>query len=100
MLAGACAGPALLLTGPHNRHYSLATYIMLRGLTLIVRCGNQPDASPAVRRLLAPTRLRHGDTALMCAAASQILYSFAMMPHTLPTSYVRFIVKAGETGCL
>lgn len=96
LVAGACAGPTLLLTGRQARHYSLATYIVLRGLTLLVRTGSKPGAHPAVRAALAPSRWRHGDVALMCAAASQILYSFAMMPQTLPPSYVRFISKAGE----
>lgn len=32
------------------------------------------SAPPALRALLRPTRLAHGDTLLMCAAASQILY--------------------------
>jgi hypothetical protein len=68
--------------------------VLLRGLTLLVRTGNKPGAHPAVRRLLAPTRHPHGDTLLMCAAGSQILYSFLMMPQTLPPSYVRFIQKA------
>jgi hypothetical protein len=76
------------------RHYSLATYVLLRGLTLLVRTGNKPGAHPAVRALLAPSRHPHGDTLLMCLASSQILYSFLMMPQTLPTSYVRFIQKA------
>jgi hypothetical protein len=29
----------------------------------------------------------------MCAAAAQIIYSFIMMPSTLPRSYVRFITR-------
>jgi hypothetical protein len=40
-LAGVCAGPSLLLTGPQSRHYSLATYVLLRGVTLLVRVGNK-----------------------------------------------------------
>ena len=30
----------------------------------------------------------------MCLSASQIIYSFVMMPLTLPPSYVRFLNKA------
>ena len=56
---------------PHARHHSLALYVLLRGVTLLVRCGNKPDAPPAVRALLAPTRWRHGDTGLMCLCTSQ-----------------------------
>ena len=47
------------------------------------------------RRLLAPTRWRHGDTALMCVATSQIGYSWIMRPSTLPSSYVRFLNRHG-----
>eukprot|EP00879_Flechtneria_rotunda_P007421 GHRR01007785.1.p1 GENE.GHRR01007785.1~~GHRR01007785.1.p1 ORF type:complete len:317 (+),score=77.84 GHRR01007785.1:584-1534(+) len=98
LVAGVCAGPALLLTGPQNRHYSLATYILLRGITLLIRVGNKPHNQarhPWVHTTLAPTRLSHGDTVLMCASCSQIIYAFIMHPHTLPASYVRFIRKQG-----
>ncbi|KAF6263624.1 hypothetical protein COO60DRAFT_378802 [Scenedesmus sp. NREL 46B-D3] len=98
LVAGVCAGPALLCTGPKSRHYSLATYILLRGITLLVRTGNKPRAAaryPALHAALAPSRLAHGDTLLMCCAASQIVYAFLMMPQTLPSSYVRFIRKQG-----
>ena len=60
---------------PKTRHHSLALYILLRGITLLVRCGNKPDAPPAVRKLLTVTRLKHGDTALMCACTSQVSVS-------------------------
>lgn len=95
----------LVLVKPHNfchaavrpgdRHTSLALYILLRGITLLIRCGNKPDAPPAIRKALAPTRWTHGDTALMCLATSQITYSWIMMPHTLPKSYVKFLNKHG-----
>ena len=50
------AGQMLLLTG--SDHHSLATYVLLRGLTLLVRTANKPSANPVLRRLLAPTRLQ------------------------------------------
>jgi hypothetical protein len=56
---------------PGNRHYSLATYILLRGITLLIRVGNKErnkQRHPALHTLLAPTRIQHGDTLLMCAA--------------------------------
>jgi hypothetical protein len=80
---------------PKDRHYSLAVYILLRGVTLLIRTGNRPTAPPLLRALLAPTRLEHGDTLLMCACCSQIIYAFIMYPQTLPPSYVRFIRKQG-----
>eukprot|EP00878_Enallax_costatus_P025529 GHUV01027316.1.p1 GENE.GHUV01027316.1~~GHUV01027316.1.p1 ORF type:complete len:501 (+),score=122.52 GHUV01027316.1:63-1565(+) len=98
LVAGMCAGPSLLLTGRKNRHYSLATYILLRGVTLLMRTGNKErvrQRHPWLYAVLAPTRFAHGDTALMCAACSQIIYAFIMMPQTLPASYVRFIRKQG-----
>lgn len=80
---------------PNDRHTSLALYILLRGVTLLIRCGNKPDAPPAVRKVLTPTRWQHGDTTLMCLATSQILYSWIMMPHTLPPSYIKFLNRHG-----
>jgi hypothetical protein len=78
-----------------DRHYSLAVYILLRGITLLIRTGNRPQAPAALRALLAPTRMEHGDTLIMCACCSQIIYAFIMHPGTLPPSYVRFIRKQG-----
>ena len=48
-----------------------------------------------VRRLLTPTRWEHGDTLLMCLAASQITYSWIIKPHTLPAAFVRFLNRHG-----
>ncbi|KAK9806740.1 hypothetical protein WJX72_001016 [[Myrmecia] bisecta] len=95
LVAGAAAGPTILLTGRKDRHTSLALYILLRGITLLVRCGNKPSAPKPVQLLLTPTRWKHGDTALMCLATSQILYSWMMLPQTLPAAYVRFLNKHG-----
>ena len=75
-------------SGSHN---SLAIYVLLRGLVLLIRCGNKKDASPIVRRMLALSRWKHGDTALMCIATSQLGYSWMLMPETLPTAYTNFL---------
>eukprot|EP00798_Chlamydomonas_sp_ICE-L_P004119 gene4119-14223_t len=93
LVAGAVAGQTLHLAGSQKRHYSLATYILLRGLALLIFCGNKQGANPLIRSILTPTRFEHGDVALMCASASQILYSFIMMPSTLPPSYIKFLNK-------
>ncbi|GAX83428.1 hypothetical protein CEUSTIGMA_g10853.t1 [Chlamydomonas eustigma] len=94
LIAGAAAGQLLRLTGSETKHYSLATYVMLRGLTLLVRSANREEKSSSlVHKLLALTRLEHGDTVLMCLSTSQIIYSFVMMPSTLPRSYIRFLTK-------
>lgn len=66
------SAPLASLASPKERHYSLAVYILLRGVTLLIRTGNRPAAPPLLRALLAPTRMRHGDTALMCACCAQV----------------------------
>ncbi|GAB4819141.1 hypothetical protein N2152v2_006187 [Parachlorella kessleri] len=93
--SGAVAGPTLLLTGPKARHTSLAIYILIRGLALLIRCGNLESADPRLRALLSPTRWRHGDVALMCLSAAQIVYSWIVLPQTFPPSYSRFLNKHG-----
>ena len=87
---------ALDASRPKTRHHSLALYILLRGITLLVRCGNKPDAPPAVRKLLTITRMKHGDTALMCACTSQVLtlisssLTEALVPEATCTLHLRF----------
>lgn len=95
MVSGTLAGPAMLLTGPQQAQTSLALYVLIRGLTLLVRCGNLPEAHPVKRMLLKPTRWRHGDVALMCLSTAQIGYSWIALPRTLPPSFVRFLDKHG-----
>ena len=95
IVAGALAGPSILWTGRGSDHTSLAMYAFLRGLVLLVRCGNLPGAPTWRRRLLAPTRVPQGDVALMCLAVAQLGYSWMVTPQTLPRSYVRFLNKHG-----
>lgn len=90
-VAGAAAGPSLLLTGCATRRDELALYFLLRGVTLLVRCGNKAPASSALRRALAPTRWEDGDAVMMCIATWQIIYSYVLLPQTLPRGYVRFL---------
>ena len=133
----------MLLTGGQETHTSLALYVFIRGLTLLVRCGNLPGAHPlkvsgrgcgcgqgtrkvfrsgwcwqlaaglalvcavqatqlahatpaahaattlcaaaascarVQRKLLAPTRMKYGDVALMCLSTAQIGYSWMVLP--------------------
>eukprot|EP00884_Botryococcus_braunii_P003174 jgi/Botrbrau1/12858/Bobra.0188s0001.1 len=93
--AGLTAGPTILLTGSKARHDSLAIYILLRGITLLVRCGNKPNAPAWVRKLLMPTRMEHGDTLLMCLCTAQIAYSWIIKPHTMPPSFIAFLNHHG-----
>ena len=55
---------------PNMRHTSLAIYVLMRGLTLLVRCGNQPDAPPLVRRFGTVKELGCVHTALPFLANS------------------------------
>lgn len=71
-VAGVAAAPAITLTGPKDRHTSLALYVLVRGLTLLVRVGNKPGGDARLRAALAPTRWAHGDTALMCLSTAQV----------------------------
>lgn len=57
LVAGALAGQTLLITGSETRQYSLGTYVLLRGLTLVIRTLNKPGGDPLLRALLAPTRM-------------------------------------------
>jgi hypothetical protein len=91
-VAGAgAAAPSILLTGANVRRDELSLYFLLRGVTLLVRTGNKAPAGSLLRRALALTRWRHGDSAMMCASTWQILYSYLMMPSTLPRGYIKFL---------
>lgn len=37
--------------------------------------------------------MEHGDVVLMCLTSAQIIYSYCMMPHTLPKSYRHFLTR-------
>lgn len=92
-VAGAVAGPAILLTGVRVRHDEAALYLLLRGITLLVRVGNKPTAPSMIHKALSLTRWQHGDTALMCIACWQILNCYLLTPSTLPPSFIRFLDK-------
>ncbi|CAM6058343.1 unnamed protein product [Sphagnum tenellum] len=70
LVAGAIAGPSLLLTGHKKRHTSMALYILVRAAVLAARCGIKNERTGWLCR---PLSWRHGDTFLMCLSSSQIL---------------------------
>ncbi len=70
LVAGAVAGPSLLLTGHKKRHTSMALYILVRAAVLAARCGIKNERTGWLCR---PLSWRHGDTFLMCLSSSQIL---------------------------
>lgn len=92
LVAGALAGPSLLLTGRDTRHTSLALYILVRAAVLAARCGIK---SPRLGWLFRPLTWQHGDVFLMCLSCSQILYAWIVEPSTLPPSYLAFLNKHG-----
>lgn len=90
---------------PRNRHYSLATYILLRGITLLIRVGNKErnrQRHPALHALLAPTRVQHGDTILMCAACECAVVAGSCVGQALGVcrGHARVVVSVIVTGCL
>eukprot|EP00210_Caulerpa_lentillifera_P002890 g2760.t1 len=93
MIAGLLAGPSILLLGSKVRHDSLAIYVFVRSLTLLVRCGNRSTKFRFIKFLLSPTRASYGDVVIMCLTTAQIMYSYIMMPHTLPKSYKHFLTR-------
>lgn len=70
LLAGAIAGPSMLLTGLNTEHTSLAIYILMRAAVLASRCGIK---SERFGRICKPLTWAHGDIFLMCLGSSQIL---------------------------
>jgi hypothetical protein len=108
LASGLLAGSSLIFAGKDTRHTSLSLFVFLKGLTFLIRCGNVPlvvrggqergEEYPRrawVRKILAPTRLRHGDMIIMCLAMSQLGYSWIVLPSTLPRSMLNFLNKHG-----
>lgn len=71
LVAGAIAGPSMLLTGRTTQHTSLAIYILMRASVLASRCGVK---SKQFGNICKPLTWSHGDIFLMCLSSSQILY--------------------------
>ncbi|KAJ8628630.1 hypothetical protein MRB53_021953 [Persea americana] len=92
LLAGAIAGPSMLLTGPNTQHTSLAIYILMRAAVLASRCGIK---SKRFGHICKPLTWSHGDIFLMCLASSQILSAYILKQESLPSSYKSFLNKHG-----
>jgi hypothetical protein len=92
LVAGAVAGPSLLITGRKTRHTSMAIYILLRAAVLAARCGIKNERAGSLCR---PLSWKHGDTFLMCLSSSQILSAWILKPDSLPSSYISFLNKHG-----
>lgn len=92
LLAGAIAGPSMLLTGLNTQHTSLAVYIFMRAAVLASRCGIK---SKRFGRICKPLTWAHGDLFLMCLSSSQILSAYILRQESLPLSYKSFLNKHG-----
>lgn len=92
LLAGAIAGPSMLLSGPNTQHTSLAIYILMRAAVLASRCGIK---SKRFGRICKPLTWSHGDIFLMCLSSSQILSAYILKQESLPPSYKSFLNKHG-----
>ncbi|XP_019417637.1 PREDICTED: uncharacterized protein LOC109328573 [Lupinus angustifolius] len=92
LLAGALAGPSMLLTGLEMQHTSLAIYILMRAAVLASRCGIK---SKRFGRICKPLTWKHGDIFLMCLSSSQILSAYILKQESLPSSYKSFLNKHG-----
>ncbi|XP_057794561.1 uncharacterized protein LOC131010882 isoform X1 [Salvia miltiorrhiza] len=92
LLAGAVAGPSMLLTGLNTQHTSLAIYILMRATVLASRCGIK---SKRFGRICKPLTWAHGDIFLMCLSSSQILSAYILKQDSLPQSYKSFLNKHG-----
>ncbi|XP_024030247.1 uncharacterized protein LOC21392588 isoform X1 [Morus notabilis] len=92
VLAGAIAGPSMLLTGLETQHTSLAIYILMRAAVLASRCGIK---SKRFGRICKPLTWAHGDIFLMCLSSSQILSAYILKQDSLPPSYKSFLNKHG-----
>uniref|UniRef100_A0A5B6YSW0 Transmembrane protein 135 N-terminal domain-containing protein n=1 Tax=Davidia involucrata TaxID=16924 RepID=A0A5B6YSW0_DAVIN len=92
LLAGAIAGPSMLLTGLNTQHTSLAIYILMRAAVLASRCGIK---SKRFGHICKPLTWAHGDIFLMCLSSSQILSAYILKQESLPPSYKSFLNKHG-----
>ncbi|KAI4389801.1 hypothetical protein MLD38_001984 [Melastoma candidum] len=92
LLAGAIAGPSMLLTGANTQHTSLAIYILMRAAVLASRCGIK---SRRFGKYCKPLTWKHGDIFLMCLSSSQILSAYILKQESLPPSYKSFLNKHG-----
>ncbi|XP_024964197.1 uncharacterized protein LOC112504491 isoform X1 [Cynara cardunculus var. scolymus] len=92
LLAGAVAGPSMLLTGFNTQHTSLAVYIFMRAAVLASRCGIK---SKRFGRICKPLTWAHGDLFLMCLSSTQILCAYILKQDSLPPTYKSFLNKHG-----
>jgi hypothetical protein len=92
LLAGAVAGPSMLLTGLNTQHTSLAIYILMRAAVLAARCGIK---SKQFGNICKPLTWAHGDIFLMCLSSSQILSAYILNQQSLPPSYKSFLNNHG-----
>ncbi|XP_038886157.1 uncharacterized protein LOC120076412 isoform X1 [Benincasa hispida] len=92
LLAGALAGPSMLLTGLNTQHKTLAIYIFMRAAVLASRCGIK---SKRFGHICKPLTWSYGDIFLMCLSSSQILSAYVLKQDSLPPSFRSFLNTHG-----
>jgi hypothetical protein len=76
--------------GADARHYGLAGYICVQSLVLMTRVA-QKSETPVIKKLMWPTKMEHGDVALMAGSATVILSCFILKPETMDPAYKHFV---------
>ncbi|XP_023545568.1 uncharacterized protein LOC111804956 isoform X3 [Cucurbita pepo subsp. pepo] len=92
LVAGALAGPSMLLTGLNTQHKTLAIYIFMRAAVLASRCGIE---SKRLGHICKPLTWSYGDIFLMCLSSSQILSAYVLKQDSLPPSFRSFLNTHG-----
>ncbi|KAG6598684.1 hypothetical protein SDJN03_08462, partial [Cucurbita argyrosperma subsp. sororia] len=101
LVAGALAGPSMLLTGLNTQHKTLAIYIFMRAAVLASRCGIE---SKRLGHICKPLTWSYGDIFLMCLSSSQILElirgiifrsAYVLKQDSLPPSFRSFLNTHG-----
>ncbi|KAG6415993.1 hypothetical protein SASPL_123414 [Salvia splendens] len=93
ILAGAVSGLPILALDDSSRRRTLALYLLAR----LAQCAYNSAKSKNKFHLWG-SHWNHGDTLLFAIACAQVMYSFVMLPESLPKSYQDFIQKTGPVA--
>ncbi|KAF9426178.1 hypothetical protein BGZ94_006846 [Podila epigama] len=84
-IAGAIAGLAILIE-THERRVSFAQQMFMRSMQGIYHAAKHRGQFS----------FRHGDALLFAIASGQVLYAYAMHPHTIPKEFFSFMIKTAR----
>jgi hypothetical protein len=88
-VSGAVAASSIFFLRPSDRP-SIAVYLFVRAMAILAHGASHQAWYPAPLK-----RFQHGDTALLCLSACQILFAYIYEQDTLPPSYLKFLLMAG-----